>query len=152
MFSLKSCFECYSTDMLFPQRKQYNISKKMIVFKGNICVHLFVHPKRRLENVNTNCGGRELSKCVCVCGVQSLSHVQLFTTPWTAAHQASLSFTISQSLLKLMSISSSIIPFFSCPQVFPASGSFPMSWLFASGGQSIGASALASGLPMNIQG
>ena len=37
---------------------------------------------------------------------QSLSHVQLFTTPWTAAHQASLSFTISQSLLKLMSIES----------------------------------------------
>jgi len=36
--------------------------------------------------------------------VQSLSYVQLFATPWTAAHQASLSFTISQSLLKLMSI------------------------------------------------
>ena len=38
--------------------------------------------------------------------VQSLSHVQLFTTPWTAAHQASLSFTISQSLFKFMSIAS----------------------------------------------
>ena len=38
--------------------------------------------------------------------VLSLSHVQLFVTPWTAAHQASLSFTISQSLLKLMSIES----------------------------------------------
>ena len=36
--------------------------------------------------------------------VQSLSHVQLFATPWTAAHQASLSFTISHSFLKLMSI------------------------------------------------
>ena len=36
--------------------------------------------------------------------VQSLGHVRLFATPWTAAHQASLSFTISQSLLKLMSI------------------------------------------------
>ena len=41
--------------------------------------------------------------------VQSLSHVRLFVTPWTAAHQASLSFTISQSLLKLMSIES-VIP------------------------------------------
>ena len=41
---------------------------------------------------------------------------------------------------------------FSCPQSFPASGSFPISWLFASGGQSIGASALASVFPMNIQG
>ena len=46
-------------------------------------------------------------------------------------------------------ISSSVIPFSSCPQTFPASGSFPVSWLFASGGQRIG--ALASVLPMNIQ-
>ena len=48
-------------------------------------------------------------------------------------------------------ISSSVVPFSSGPQSFPASGSFPMSQLFASGGQSIGASALASVLPMNIQ-
>ena len=48
-------------------------------------------------------------------------------------------------------ISSSVIPFSSCLQSFPASGSFPMSQLFTSGGQSIGVSALASVLPMNIQ-
>ena len=48
-------------------------------------------------------------------------------------------------------ISSSVIPFSSCLQSFPASGSFPMSQLFASGGQSIGVSALASILPMNTQ-
>ena len=48
-------------------------------------------------------------------------------------------------------ISSSVTPF-SCPQSFPASESFPMSWFFASGGQSIGAAASASVLPMNIQG
>ena len=89
--------------------------------------------------------------------VQSLSHVQLFATPWTVAHQASLS-TISQSLLKLMSIelvmpsiSSSIVPLSSCHQSFPASGSFLMSLFFASGGQSIGASASASVLLMNSQ-
>ena len=75
--------------------------------------------------------------------------------PTTAAHQASLPFTISWSLLKLMSIvlmipSNRLI--LSCPQIFPASWSFPMSWLFASGGQSTGVSALASVLPMNIQG
>ena len=46
-------------------------------------------------------------------------------------------------------ISSSVVPFSSCPQALPASGSFPVSWLFASGGQSIGASASASVLPMN---
>ena len=49
-------------------------------------------------------------------------------------------------------ISSCVIPFSSCPQSFPASGSFPMSWLFPSGGQSIGASASASILPINVQG
>ena len=48
-------------------------------------------------------------------------------------------------------ISSSVIPFSSCLQSFPASGSFPMSWLFTSGGQKIGASASASVFPMNIQ-
>ena len=49
-------------------------------------------------------------------------------------------------------ISSSVTPFSSCPPSFPASGSFPMSWLFTSGGQSTGASASVSVLPMNIQG
>ena len=48
-------------------------------------------------------------------------------------------------------ISSSVVPFSSCPQSFPASGSLPMSWLFATGGQNFGASASASILPMNIQ-
>ena len=92
--------------------------------------------------------------------VKSLSHVRLLATPWTAAHQASLSFTVSWSLLKLMSsesvmpskISFSVAPFSSCLQSFPASGSFQMSQLTASGGQSIGASAPASVLPMSIQG
>jgi len=48
-------------------------------------------------------------------------------------------------------VSSSFVPYFSCPQSFPASGSFPMSQLFTSSGQSIGVSASASVLPMNIQ-
>ena len=48
-------------------------------------------------------------------------------------------------------ISSSVTPFSFCPQSFPASGSFPMNRLYASGGQSIGASTSASVLPMNIQ-
>ena len=48
-------------------------------------------------------------------------------------------------------ISSSVVPFSFCPQSFPASGSLPMSWLFATCGQSTGAAALASVLPMNIQ-
>ena len=52
----------------------------------------------------------------------------------------------------LPTISSSVVLFSFCLQSFPASGRFPMSWLFASGGQSIGASASASVLPMSIQG
>ena len=50
-----------------------------------------------------------------------------------------------------LAISSSAIPFSSCPQSFPASGSFPMSQLFVSGGQSIRVSASASVLPMNTK-
>ena len=80
--------------------------------------------------------------------VQLLSHVRLFVTPWTAACQASLSLTISWSH---PTISSPVVPFSSCLQSFPTSGSFLMSQLFASGGQSIGASASASALPMIIQ-
>ena len=91
--------------------------------------------------------------------VQSLSHIQLFATPWTAAYQAFLSFTISWSFLKLMSIESVMPcnhlilchPFSFLPQSLPASGSFPMSWLFLSGGQSIGVSPSASVLPKSIQ-
>ena len=90
---------------------------------------------------------------------QSLSHVRLFATPWIAACQASLSITNSWSSLKLIpiksgchpTISSSVIPFSSCPQSLPASGSFPMSQLFAWGDRSIGVSALAWVHPMNTQ-
>ena len=91
--------------------------------------------------------------------VHSLSQVWLFVIPWISAHQVSLSITNSWGLLKLMAIdwwchptiSSSIIPFSSCLQSFPATESFTMSQFFISGGQSIGVSASASVLPMNIQ-
>ena len=83
------------------------------------------------------------------------SHAQLFVTPWTAACQASMSFTVSQSLPKLMSIESMmppthLTPFSSGLQSSLVSGPSPVSQ-FASGSQSIGASASASILPMNIQ-
>ena len=95
-----------------------------------------------------------------ISSVQLLGRVRLFVTPWTAARQASLSITNSGvhpnpcplSRWCHPAISSSIVPFSSCPQSFPASGSFQMSQLFASGGQSIGVSASTSVLPMNTQG
>ena len=95
--------------------------------------------------------------------VQLLSRVQLFETPWTAAHQASLSSLNSSPTPRVHSnsrpsslwchpaISSSVVPFSSCPQSLPASESFPMSQLFTWGGHSIGVSASASVLPMNTQ-
>ena len=91
--------------------------------------------------------------------VQSLSHVQLFATPWTAARQASLSFTVSQSLLKLM-FNKSVMPsnhlilfwlLLLLPLTLLRTGGFPVSQLFASGGQSIGVSASASVLPINFR-
>ena len=90
--------------------------------------------------------------------VQLLSCVQLLAIPGTVACQASLSFTISLSMLKLMSIESVIPsnhlilchPLLLFLQSFPASGSFPMGQLLGSSDQNI--KALPSVLPMDIQG
>ena len=76
------------------------------------------------------------------------------STPGLPVHHQLLEFT--QTLVHwasdaIQTVSSSVVPFSSCPQSFPASGSFPMSQFFASGGQSIGVSASASVLPKNIQ-
>ena len=83
----------------------------------------------------------------------------LFVTSWAAAHQASQFFTVSWSLFKLMFLKSVMPsnhlvlcrPLSSCLQSFPASESFPMGWLFASGGQSTGASGSAAVLSIYIQ-
>ena len=91
--------------------------------------------------------------------VQALSHTQLFVTPWTAALQASLSITNSQSLLKLISIELVMLsihlilcsPLILVLSIFPNIWVFAMSQFFASCGQSIGASASASILPMSIR-
>ena len=94
----------------------------------------------------------------CCSVAQSLSRIRLLMTPLTAARQAPLFFTISWSLLKLMS-TESMMPsnhlilchrLLLLPSIFPSIRAFPMSQLFASHGQIIGASA--SVLPLNIQG
>jgi len=95
----------------------------------------------------------------CCCSVAHC--VQLFATPWTVAHQGSLSLTISCWNLPSScpmhwwchpAISSSDVLFSSYSQSFPASGIFPMSHLFVSDDQNTGTSALALVLPMSIQG
>ena len=102
----------------------------------------------------------EAQRRVMCCVVLSCSVVSDFLWfPWTAAHQASLSFTISWSLFKLMSIESVMPsnrlvlchPLLLLPSIFPSIRVFLMSWVFATGGQSIGAAASALVLPKNIQ-
>ena len=97
-----------------------------------------------------------LDNVVAVVVFQSISHVRLFATPWNAARQASLSLTISWSLPKFISIEL-VMPsnhFIFChPLLLPSTFSNIRVFAnFASGGQSIGASVLASVLPVNIQG
>ena len=91
--------------------------------------------------------------------IQSPSCVQLFVTPWTAARQATLPITNSQSLLKLMSITSVMPynhliicrPLFLIPSIFPSIRVFSNESVLRIRCQSIGVSASASVLPMNIQ-
>ena len=95
---------------------------------------------------------------LCCCSVAQLCPI--FCDPMDSSIQASLSFTISWSSLRLMSIelvipSNHLIlccPLLLLPSILPSIRVYPMSQFFASGGQSIGASASASVLPMNTQG
>ena len=97
--------------------------------------------------------------CLIFVVVQALSHIQLLAThglqhtrlprPSPSPRLCSNSCPLRQWCY--LTVLSSTPPFSSCPQSLPASGSFPMSQFFPSGGQSIGASASASVLPMNIQ-
>ena len=117
--------------------------------------------KKKDDLLNDNCWWIHTSLIykVLFVVVLLLSHVQMFANTCNAAHQASLSFTISTAYSKSCplscwchpTISFSVVPFSSCLQSFQASGSFLMSWLILSGGHSIGASATVSVLPMNIQ-
>ena len=95
-----------------------------------------------------------------ICSVQftPFSHVHLFAEPWTAACQASLSITnpgaypsSCPSTWWCYSTISSCLPLLFLPSIFPNIRVFPMSQLFPSSGQIIGASASPSILPMNIQ-
>ena len=90
----------------------------------------------------------QLLSHVCLCNPMDCSMPRLsFPSPTPRAYSNSW----SSCQWCLPTISSSVVPFSSHLQSFPASGSFPMSWFFASGGQSTGVSASASVFPMNIQ-
>ena len=93
-----------------------------------------------------------MPKPLAVVVIQLISHVSLFVIPWTAANQVSLSIPSPGACSNICPLSqwyhptnsSWVIPFSSCLQSFPESGSLPMSQLFALGGQSVGVSASVS--------
>ena len=127
-------------------------AKLITVLYGN-CVSNWRRKEFLIKNVNHII---HLVPHCCIVLLLLLSCIRLFATPWTAACQASLSFTISRSLFELMSIES-MMPsnhlVLCCPlllpSVFPISSVFPNDLALPI---SIGASASASVLPMNIQG
>ena len=138
---------CYACSVTF--------KKRCLGCNSGNCVNFFNNAK-----FNLFC----ICHIFCLCdiqfsSVQSLSRVRVFVNPWIAECQASLSITNSRSSPKLMHIKS-VMPSShlilcrpsSCPQFLPASETFPMSQLFAWGGQSTGVSALASFLPKKSQG
>ena len=145
-----------SKDILFGQAYYKEISNI------HASSFLFFLSLELCKEVQENSVKRQREEILEFSSVQLFSRVQLFVIPWTTECQASLSITNTQSLLKLMSIddghvwchptiSSSVIPFASHLQSFPASGSFPVCQLFSSGGQRAGVSASASVLPMTTQ-
>ena len=100
-----------------------------------------------------------VTSCLCCCCAVTKSCLTLWdrmdcSMPGLPVHHQLRVYSNSRPLSQWYhpAISSSVIPFSSCPQSFPASRSFPMSQFFTSSGQSIGVSASASALPTNIQG
>ena len=123
-------------------------------------IALFSVAKKPGNNQKSPLGDKRINKMQYIhVVVQSLSHVWLFATSWTSMPDFPVLHYLPEFVQTrvhwvddaIQPYHPSVIPFSSCPQSFPASESFPKSWLFASGGQSIGASASASVLPMNNQ-
>ena len=116
-FVCVTCFPCCKMSMFFPHVPKVplpiHITPHEIIihcFKTNIlfCIPMSL-AKKRTKHVFFLCALYLCSKMIsytCISSVQLLSHIWLFATPWTAAHQASQSITSSPSLLKLMSIES----------------------------------------------
>ena len=120
------------------------LSQETFWFVFWICFHF-------LKNVKLNWGSVQLSRSVVSDSLRP-HESQHARPPCPSPTPRVYSNTCPSSRWCHPSISSSVVPFSSCPQSLPVSGSFSMSQLFAWGGQSIGVSASASVLPMNTQG
>ena len=127
-----------------------NILEKVVKNWQYLCSHNIQKQKRPMESC---------LPLIQLSSVQLLSHVRLFAAPWLQHTRPPCPSPTPGACLNsgplsqwcYPTISSSVVPFSSHLQSFPEPGSFPMSHLFASGGQSIGVSTSASILPMNIQ-
>ena len=140
-------------------RGHYDFRRRKGILFGYL-IHM--HTDMRVEKINIGNGYHPITPkmyaCCCCSSVTQLCPTLCLYGLWHArlpcqspsSEVCSNSYPLNQWCHP--TISSSVIPFFSCLQSFPASGSCPMSRLFTSGGQIIGASASASVLPMNIQG
>ena len=148
-----------SSNKTFPERISLMIDKVMLIITHyllKLFVNSYPHDKVTVNRnecyTNNNINIIIFRHCIAAVVVQPLSHFQLFVTPWTAAWEASLSFTIPWTLFKLMSIELVMLsnhvllchPLLLLPSIFPSIRDFFMSQFFASGGQGIGASASAS--------
>ena len=116
--------------------------------KKNFFVGLFF-PDTKKKCANTSCCCSVAQSCPTLCDSMDCSIHRL---PCPSLSPGACSNPCPLGRWCHPTISSSVVPFSFCLQSFPASGSFPGSWLFASSGQSIGASASASVLPMSIEG
>ena len=138
-FVCVTCFPCCKMSMFFPHVPKvplsiYSTPHKIIIkcFKTNILFCILVSlVKKKTKHAFFLCALYLCSKMISytyISSVQLLSHIQLFVTPWTAAHQASQSITSSRSLLKFMSIklvmpSNHLIlcrPLLLLPSIFPS--------------------------------
>ena len=148
----------YVSDQRLVSKEPYKIQEqKQTELKWAKEIDIFSKDKIQIGSRYMKRGSASLIIRCCI--VQLLSCVWLFMTPWTADTRPPCpsptpgvySKSCPSSRWYHPAISSPVVPFSSCPQSLPASGFFPMSQLFARGGQSIGVSASASVLPVNTQ-
>ena len=138
-------FQCYSVNSSHP------LLPLLFSQVCSLCLHLYSCSTNRfivsifLDSICIQFSHSVVSDSLWPHGLQQASLPCPSPTPGACSDSCPLSWWCHPT------ISSSVIPFSSCLQSFPASGSFPWSQFFASGGQSIGVSASASVFPMNIQ-
>ena len=148
----------FQTQFLLFHNSQYPFTPKLESWTLKICISLYTLFSSSLKPTSVRCllppatmfSSVKFSHSVVSNSLwpQGLQHTRL---PCPSPMPRAYSDSCASRWWCHPTISSSVVPFSSCHQSFPASGSFPMSQFFASGGQSIGESALASILPMNIQ-